>query len=197
MGRPKINEARREEILEAFERCVLQNGLANTSLEKVAVEAGLPRSLVRYFVGNREDMVSLLIERIVDRAQLALAELDSSDKEPAFSVILDFLFDGAFVSNTTNSIVDQLWQLAGTDEIVRAKLQDMYTILRDILVNGMKKEGLGNSKAQRTTIAQLFLSLAYGEANFAWLGLTSQKENASRKMAETIIAPLQNDQLGK
>jgi len=51
-------------------------------------------------------MVTLLIERIVDRAQLALAELSSSDKDPVFSEILDFLFDGAFVSNATNSIVD-------------------------------------------------------------------------------------------
>ena len=88
-----------------------------------------------------------------------------------------------------------MWQLAETDETVREKLEDMYALLRDILVNGMKKEGIGSSKAQRAIMAQLFLSQAYGEVSFAWLGLNLQKKNSSRKLAETMIVQLQNDKL--
>jgi AcrR family transcriptional regulator len=188
MGRPKIDETRREEILEAFERCVIREGLANTSLQKVATEAGLPRPLVRYFVGNRGDMVSLLIGRIVDRANQALAEVSASEKAPVFSEILDFLFDGAFLSNTTNSVVDQLWDLAATDDSVREELMRMYLYLRTMLVTRMKKEGLAGTNAQRTTLAQLLLSLAYGESCFNWLGMKSGKKGSARRLAETIVA---------
>lgn len=196
MGRPRIDETRREEILNAFERCVIRDGLPKTSLQMVAAEAGLPRSLVRYFVGNRSDMVDLLISRIVDRANETLERVSKPEGEPTFSETLDFLFDGAFLSNTTNSVVDQLWDLAAADESVRNKLKEMYLGLRKTLVARMKHEGLGETTAQRTTIAQLFLSLAYGEASFDWLGMKSGKQGAARLLAETVVAAQLNTKRG-
>ena len=193
MGRPKIDESRREEILEAFERCVIREGFSRASLQMVANEAGLPRSLVRYFVGNRGDMVSLLISRVVDRANDALAQLSISKAEPTLSELLDFLFDGAFLSNTTNSVVDQLWAFSVSDESVREELRGMYLTLRNMLVKQMTEGNLGGSMAERTTVAQLLLSMAYGETCFDWLGMKSGKKGSARKLAEVIVTGLKSN----
>jgi len=40
MARPRIGEERREQILKAFETCVVRKGLAKTTLADVADEAG-------------------------------------------------------------------------------------------------------------------------------------------------------------
>ena len=57
MARPERGEERREQILNAFEVCVGKKGLEGTTLSDVAREAGLPRPLLRHFMGNREEMV--------------------------------------------------------------------------------------------------------------------------------------------
>ena len=91
MGRPKKDEARKEEILEAFERCVIREGITSTTLQKVADEAGLPRSLVRYFVGNRDEMIGLLISRVIGRAYRPLRELDFPDASFAAPLVLAYV----------------------------------------------------------------------------------------------------------
>ena len=79
MPRPSIAAERREEILQAFETCALRKGLEATTLADVAEEAGLPRPLVRHFMGNRAEMVSGLIERMMQRASQAIEQaLDAS-----------------------------------------------------------------------------------------------------------------------
>ncbi|MFT7685465.1 MAG: AcrR family transcriptional regulator [Candidatus Azotimanducaceae bacterium] len=193
MGRPKIDGSRREEILVAFERCVIREGIANTSLQKVAAEAELPRSLVRYFVGNREDMVTLLIKRIVDRANQTLAKISTKGEEPTLQELLDFLFTGAFLGNTTNSVVDQLWELAASDDSVREELKNMYKKLRTMIANQMKSEEFGESSLDRKTTAHLLLSLAYGEASFDYLGLKSGKKGSARMLAESIVSQLKTE----
>jgi len=62
MGRPSIASTRVEEILEAFEFCVIEKGLDKTTLVDIAERSGLPRSLVRHFIGNRADLEAKLID---------------------------------------------------------------------------------------------------------------------------------------
>ena len=53
MGRPDLTEVRTAEILDAFERCVARFGLEGSSLERDAEEAGMKRSILRHYIGNR------------------------------------------------------------------------------------------------------------------------------------------------
>ena len=74
MGRPNLTEIRSAEILDAFERCVARYGLEESSLERVADEAGMKRSILRHYVGNREDLVQGLAERVVTKYRQNLRE---------------------------------------------------------------------------------------------------------------------------
>ena len=58
MARPSLHAERKKTIMAAFTRCISKQGLEAASLDEIAKEAGMQRSLVRHFAGNREDLVS-------------------------------------------------------------------------------------------------------------------------------------------
>ena len=68
MPRPSVKTERTAEILDAFERSVARFGVEGSTLERIAEEAGLRRSLLRHYVGNRDDLLDALVERFLERS---------------------------------------------------------------------------------------------------------------------------------
>jgi TetR/AcrR family transcriptional repressor of bet genes len=58
VGRPSVADARRRQILEAAIRCLSNRGLAASTLDGIAAEAGMARGHVRHFVGNRDEILT-------------------------------------------------------------------------------------------------------------------------------------------
>jgi AcrR family transcriptional regulator len=187
VGRPKVDVERREQILSAFEACVIEYGLAKTTLQKVADKAGLPRSLVRYFVGNRAEMVQLLLNRMNEKADRSIAE--QFPENPTLSELLDLIFDGAFNDHTSNLIVDQLWELSRRDAAVKQQLQQLYSGLKQRITAQMRAEGLP-SPSRHGDVAQCLIALGYGEACFEDLGMKTKRRNTSRVCADVLLAQL-------
>jgi AcrR family transcriptional regulator len=191
MARPKIEDQRREEILRAFEACVVRKGLAETTLSDVAAEAGLPRSLARYFVGNRDDVVELLLERMVARAESSLGLVQTEGGNLELHRAVDCLFDKVLADDTSNALVGELWYLARRDEHARVALRAVYSRLarelasllgRDPRVTAPKKEVEG--------VAFSLLSLAFGEASFRSLGVKDVPSSRVRAHAHRLVAVL-------
>jgi AcrR family transcriptional regulator len=92
MGRKSLALERREEILDAFARCILKYGLEGSTLERIAEEAGMKRSILRHYLGNRDELVESLIERISTSyrqdSSHAFAGVDQTNLIPA---LLDYL----------------------------------------------------------------------------------------------------------
>lgn len=63
MARPSMAGQRREEILDALELCILEKGIQATSLEYLAEKAQMKRSILRHYIGNRDDILVALSER--------------------------------------------------------------------------------------------------------------------------------------
>lgn len=190
MARAKIEDERKEQILAAFEACVIREGLAKTTLQKVADEVGLPRSLVRYFVGNRGSMVDLLIARMIERGEAMLATAQQEGKASTLNDLMDTIFAGTFGDETSNNVVGELWYLAERDLTIRARLADMYGRITDALVAQMTAEEIGPGLAEREAVAHALLSLAYGEASFNGIGLHKNNSISSRRLADALIKEL-------
>lgn len=123
MARPRIGTERREEILAAFEACVVRKGLAKTTLADVAEQAGQPRPLVRYFIGNRDTMVTALIDRLLERGEAHFRQLPKGgDAEQAIDVVLERIFADV----TTNIVIMELWHVSLRDAALRARLAAIY-----------------------------------------------------------------------
>ncbi|MFD0390059.1 TetR/AcrR family transcriptional regulator [Tistrella bauzanensis] len=140
MGRPSVAEERREAILSAFEACVVRKGLAETTLADVAAEAGQPRPLVRYFIGNRDAMVGCLIDRLLARgeAQLALVREGAAAGTP--DDLADLLFNRIFADKTTNMVIMDLWHLSLRDEALRVRLGTIYRRLVDHVAQAIARD---------------------------------------------------------
>ncbi|NKB64644.1 MAG: TetR family transcriptional regulator [Gammaproteobacteria bacterium] len=77
MGRPSIKAERTQEILDAYERCVSRFGVEGSTLEKIAEEAGLRRSLLRHYIGNKDDLLEALVTRFITKSRQSTEELMS------------------------------------------------------------------------------------------------------------------------
>ena len=62
MPRPSLKTVRREEILEAFAFCAARFGLEGATQERIADRAGVKRSILRHYLGNRDEMTDALID---------------------------------------------------------------------------------------------------------------------------------------
>lgn len=84
MARPSMANQRREEILDALETCILKQGIQTTSLENIAETAGVKRTILRHYIGNRDDIICALSSRwralYSDQWQQLVAWLPSNDK---------------------------------------------------------------------------------------------------------------------
>ncbi|OPG72112.1 hypothetical protein B1219_18310 [Pseudomonas ogarae] len=176
MPRPNVSEERREAILKAFEACVIRKGIANTTLTDIAQEADQARSLVRYFIGNRDDMVSCLIDRLLARGESQLNALQNRKTPIAAADLADLLLDQIFANATTNIVIIELWQMSLRDEALRARLASIY----HRLVNEVSAHIAKDNATDPTDAAFASISMAMGAAFFNQMGLTANDSSHVR-----------------
>ncbi|GEO01303.1 hypothetical protein NSE01_31350 [Novosphingobium sediminis] len=177
MGRPRVGEERREQILKAFETCVVRKGLAKTTLADVAEEAGQPRPLVRYFIGNREAMVTALIDRLLERGEAQLRKLPrGGTAEQA----IDVLLDQVFADETSNIVIMELWHLSLRDHALRERLAAIYDrVIFEI-------SALLDDPDPRDQ-AFSAVALAFGAAFFRHLGLGASSPDKVRAASHRVL----------
>ncbi|MBK6413040.1 TetR/AcrR family transcriptional regulator [Sphingopyxis sp.] len=178
MARPRVGTERREQILAAFEACVIRSGFAKTTLADVAEEAGQQRSLVRYFIGNREDMIGALIDRLLERAEAQLQAIPEND---SVEQVLTLLFEHVFDDPTTNAVIMELWYLALRDARLRQRLASVY----EILVIKVSTLATAEQEHDRAFAA---VSLAFGSAFFRYLGLRPNSPDNLRSVTRHLLA---------
>lgn len=187
-----MNEERRAQIMAALEMCIVEQGLAKTSLNDVAAHTGLARPLVRHFVGNRDSMIELLFESLIDRGEAQLEQIAKKDTPPPLNHMLDLLFGDLFSNTASNVVVSELWSLARNSDSIQGRLRTLYERIFDLLIDGMKAERYGASRSERRDTAFCLVSLAYGRASFGEINLSSKKKSAPRLAANTLLASIKS-----
>ncbi|MCL6268617.1 TetR/AcrR family transcriptional regulator [Sansalvadorimonas sp. 2012CJ34-2] len=127
MPRPSLKEERTEQVLQAFQKCVARYGLDGSSLERIAEESGLQRSLVRHFVGNRTDLVHSLAARVIEQSdlqwQLLIEQLPETN---AVDTLLQCLFFYKDEQPETMLIVSSLISAAVRDDVLKKAMQKWF-----------------------------------------------------------------------
>ncbi|WDE07412.1 TetR/AcrR family transcriptional regulator [Thalassomonas viridans] len=108
MARPSMAGQRREEILDALEQCILEKGIQATSLENIAETAGMKRTILRHYIGNRDDIICALSQRWAEKYsqqwQELLAWLPGSNRAQA---LIDALFSAGSKDKVNNTIIGE------------------------------------------------------------------------------------------
>ena len=164
MPRPCLGEERRSEILAAFEACIIRKGFDRTSLADVAEASGQPRSLVRHHIGNRQEMVAALIDRLLLRSQKRIDRLQPTGGVDQMTALL---METVFDDPTTNVVIMELWHVGLRDDEVRNRLADVYRGLVDKVAAMIASSSTEPKIDERAFDA---VCLAFGAGFFRYLG---------------------------
>jgi len=150
---------------------VVRKGLEKTTLEDIAQEAGQPRPLVRYFVGNRADLVSLLTERIVRRGEERLETLRKKRAQETEGDVVEWLFESFFSDDFSNRLVAELWHAAQRSDDLRRSVSEVYRrVLSEMAKHIARGEYGQRADTSRDTAYALF-SASLGATVLRHLGV--------------------------
>lgn len=190
MARPKKEHERKAQILDALERIVLRDGLAKLTLAKVAQESGLQRSLLRYFAGNRADLILLLFDRMIERGEDKLNAMQEAEQNTlTIDQVIDLVLDGLLADESLSRMVDELWPYAGEDVRIQERLRGLYQRLCDELTQRMTAAGIGTDDTDRFQRAYGIVSLGFGAASFLEIGFAPRDPETIRNAARHLLRP--------
>ncbi len=191
MGRPSKKAERLEQILQAFHRCVARFGLEGSTLERIAEESGLQRSLVRHFAGNREDLILQLAERVVERSSREWAEfLSHLPAQGTIDALLDSLFDDQYSDAEFVLVVESLIFAAGNNPALQQLMQAWMEQFSQEIESVLRK-GFPDACSEDIASASFgLISLYFNLDSLAPLNMAERYRLPARRAAALLIQSL-------
>lgn len=191
MPRPSLAKERTELILAAFERCVGRKGLVGTALEDIAQEAGVKRSLIRHYLGNREDLTLALAQRVIDRynAQLSSHGLTNESAASPESLVAQLFPEESQESMESIRVFESLIFAASEQETIRELINGYIENLCTGIAGELERLGAQNS-AQCWSTAYALIALMFNHESLMSLRLPTKFNDATRQNALILIQNL-------
>ncbi len=192
MARPSVKAERTAEILDAFERCVARLGIEGTTLERIAEESGLRRSLLRYHIGNRDQMVQALADRFINsskgEARKLLAAMPSSNTSVA---LLDYLFSNTDEYNRRRILVAEAL-VSGADiyPAIKERMSQWYENFVKLLCQVIRVDYPQASDSARREVAWGIVSLVFNVQLLMALCAKGEFLQDGRRAAERLLNSL-------
>lgn len=192
MGRPDLTKERTAQILDAFALCVARYGLEGSSLERVAEEANVKRSILRHYVGNRDDLIIALAERVVAKyRQYTLALLGALPERGRITKLIDFFFPDQPIE-TADSVLVVEALISAADQYPR--IQELMTEYIDELVGitagQLRQEFPDATRQQSWSVAYGVVCICFNQESLISLHLPKKFLEAARFSARRLIASL-------
>lgn len=193
MGRKSLANERREQILIAFAQCLRQYGFEGTTLERVAEEAGVKRSIIRHYIGNKDDLITAAVNRIIHEYKAELANaIDSLPQEALIPALLDFLFcpNDNFEMADFDTLVNVLWTTHERNPHTRALLLNLYQEFETLILESLTHAYPQSNKEQRKNTAYAIMCLSNDTWSMTSLGFPQSRFDTARSISEKLIASL-------
>ena len=192
MPRPSVKAERTEEILDAFERCVARFGIEGSSLERIAEEAGLRRSLLRHHVGNRDDLVAALAARFLLRSQRQVEQLVAAlpaarRAEALVEILFDPAHSDAHLVLVAEALIAAVPQHPDLGPKLRAWVEDFVAVVAGELRTARPVA----SEAACAEVAAGVVGIYVSVDSLAPLGPMSGYRDASKAAALRLLASLE------
>jgi len=151
MPRTMDQELRHATVTEAAWRVLVRDGLTALSVRKVAAEAGLPPSSLRYTFPTQASVraaaVSLLIERLTVRVEHA--KMAERGRAGARAILLELLpLDEE--RRTEMEVTVSFLALAVTDEALRASHEQTHAAIHNVCAQALELLGVSAGSVELT-----------------------------------------------
>ena len=192
MGRRPVTEQRRNEVLDAFVRCVARYGLDGATLERLATESGLKRPLIRHHLGNKEEMVAALVDHIIAKFDEQLSQIQGAlAGQERLSTLIELLFsEGAGTQSDLILSFAALTARADQDEAMRKALLGSLSNFEQFLSVEVAAAYPEAGERKIAAVAQSLMALSFNLDSLSPLQPPQRWRLASRDAAMILIASL-------
>ncbi|MEM7117074.1 MAG: TetR/AcrR family transcriptional regulator [Chloroflexota bacterium] len=193
MGRRDLSEERCDQILDAFQHCIVRHGLASTTVTKVAEAAGMKRSIIHHYVGDRNDLLAALLQRYIEQDQQAFADhLAGQTTPPDIDRLLDFLFSGWLKADPhVGIIVNSLLAETAHNLQLRELCYQAYKVVQDGIADVIGAQYPSTPPERCQLIAHAIFSLLNGNLAMRVLGLDQAGQPEMRELVKELIQTLE------
>ena len=193
MGRKDLSDERRNQILDAFELCIIKSGLFGATLTTVAEKAKINRGQIHQYIGDRDALLSALVERLIKRYREDFSNYFEAFREkPNLDTILDYFFDewGRGDSND-DVIIDALVAESAHNSYLQKLVFEAYSILENEIAKVLHELYSDAPLDQCQNVAYAIMSLAYGNSSMLWLGFDRARLPEIRSLTKTLVKTLE------
>jgi AcrR family transcriptional regulator len=193
MGRKDLTAERQTLILDAMERCIAKYGLQGTTLENIANEAGINRGLIHHYIGNRDEVIRMMAERLLKQYQNSFKDYAATRLESNHvDIVVDYYFHAWFeLAPEDEAIIHALIAESERNPYIRKVLLKLYdgfeTLISEELIQLFPK----SSPDELHSVSYSLMSLAFAHASLTWLGLPQAKKADVRSVAANLVQTLQ------
>ncbi|MFC4993515.1 TetR/AcrR family transcriptional regulator [Rubritalea tangerina] len=188
MPRKSMVEERSQQILDAFERCVVRYGIEGSTLERVAEEAQLKRTIIRHYIGNRDALVEAVAERLRGRldGQLdTIVAFEGGDREE----IVAFLYDGGANCGFSDVIlIEQFIAASALYPAASQKILEYVEAYTSAVADLLGRYSDGHPRTWE--VAYGVTAILFNEASLQPLELGQRYSDASVYCVDQLIAGL-------
>lgn len=191
MGRPSLADRRRAEILRAAARTVAKYGLAGSTQERIAAAAGMSRSHVRHYAGNRDELVHALWEHIMTPYFAELREvMAGSPPEARVHALVGHLFGPQMAYSEDDMVIDALISGAMHDVRLRGRIYESYSRLEQEIARAVREAFPACDPGESRQLAYALICMAFGYSTLAALPFPAGRQKGVKSLALRLIATL-------
>ncbi|HEX2316732.1 MAG TPA: TetR/AcrR family transcriptional regulator [Thermomonospora sp.] len=193
MGRPSLAGQRREQILRAAARSVARYGLAGSTQERIAAAAGMSRSHVRHYVGNRDQLIDALWDHVITPYFDAMrAEVTGRAPEARLGALVDYLFGPQLARNEDDLVIEALISGAMHDVRLRGRIYESYARLEREIARTIRAAVPGCDSAESLQLAYALICMAFGHSTLAALPFPATRHQGMKALARQMLAALES-----
>ena len=183
MGRKNLATERIDQILNAFEQCIIKHRLEGATLQRTADLAEINLGMIHHYIGRKEELLKAMASRLITRTQQEMAQfIQSTSNSQRLPLLLTLFFDGDADEN--DKIVEALYSSGYENKTIRAALEEINRLYRSIWADEIGRLHPTQSTERCQEIALAVLGLVYGRE---LLPVDNQRPEMWRLAAETLI----------
>lgn len=186
MGRKKITDQRRKQIVEALYLCLSETGYERVNVKQIAARAGLTHGAIHYYFANKEEIVDELIASLVEKYQDDFQELlrTHTDRNELIPIVIDYFMESFVFDRRLSRVFVNLVEMSFEREKVRSQMKKMYNAYRKNFKRFAELAGIEEKNVNALAIAVTSLMV----------GLSSQRaidpKSVDRESVQELVAYL-------
>jgi AcrR family transcriptional regulator len=166
MGRKSMADTRRQEIIDAFYRCVNSEGLAGDFADGSAGQAGVQPSVIHHYFKDRDEMIAQMVTFFSDTIFTDFIRKMDRYKNPEtrFFKALEFMYSPGMINEEYSGFFLECCVEARRNPRVRETLAKTFRRFRQTIIANIEEMDILNdlTKQQKENYASMMIAVHEG-----------------------------------